>query len=97
MALDKNDLKEIQKIVVEAVDVRVTKTETYLKDYVEFAIEKSERRTEVRFDKIEGRLENIAKELSDMIETDQKFLEVLGNHEQRIGRVETRLGVKGSV
>lgn len=97
MALNKNDLEAIEQIV----DKRVGKSETYLKDYVEFAIEKSEKKLDGRFDKIDGRFDKIEvdikeidRNIEDMIETDREFLDHLGDHEKRIIHVEKKLGIK---
>lgn len=94
MALDKNDLKAIKQIVSEEVDSRATKTETYLKDYVGFAIEKSEQKMEAKFDEMGADIKEIKRNIDDMIETDNAFLGYLGNHEKRIVRVEKKLGLK---
>ena len=48
MALNKNDLKEIEKIV--------KKTEIYLEDKIEFSISQSENRLEKRIDGLEDRI-----------------------------------------
>lgn len=96
--LEKSDLKAIKEIVNE----RAEKTETYLKDYVGFEIQQSERRLEsrmdmvdTRFDKIEddigeikGDISEINRNINDMIKTDQQFLEIFGGHEKRIQKLE---------
>ncbi len=134
MALDKNDLKQITEIVSTVVDSRVTKSETYLKnyvdssnakletglkdyvdssnakleldlrDFVEFAIEKSEQKMEVRFDKIDsdigdikGDIKEINRNIESLIETDNAFLDYLSGHEKRIVRVEKKLGIKPAI
>ena len=101
MALDKQDLKEIKSIVIEAVDVRVTKSEAYLKDYVDFKVDNLEDKMKdkfekfnTRFEKIEDKLEKIDTNISDLIETNQKFLEIHTDHEKRITKIETKLEMK---
>ncbi|MDO8444188.1 MAG: hypothetical protein Q7S80_01635 [bacterium] len=105
MALDKNDLKAIKEIVAGTVDSRMTKSETYLKDYVDFSAEKSEIRITDRFGKEAGALKkdiveikadikDIKQNVDDIIETNQKFLDILGNHDNRIRRVEAKVAAK---
>lgn len=98
MALDKNDLKAIEQIVERTVDKRVSKSEKYLKDYVGFAIEKSEQslesKLETRFDQIDKRFDGVDREIGDLIETNKHFLKIFDNHEKRIVHVETKLDIK---
>lgn len=101
MALEKGDLKAIKQIVKETVnevvvrevDARVTKTETYLKDYVEFAIEKSEIRIDHKLDKMGKDIKDIKQDLSDIAETNRYFINVFGDHEERIKKVEKKLKI----
>lgn len=108
MALDKNDLKAIEKIVEKTVDKRVGKSEEYLKDLVEFSIERTEQKFEARFDKIDKkfdkiddrfdqidkRFDRVDREIGDLIKTNQHFLKIFDNHEKRIIHVETKLNIK---
>lgn len=59
MALDKNDLKEIKKIVKEEVNTSISKTEAYLEDKIEYSISQSEERFEKRFDKTDQKLDQV--------------------------------------
>lgn len=70
-----------------------------IKDIVEFAIEKSEQRMELKFDKkldeVEERIvTKINREITDIAETSRAFLAKIENHEHRIGRLETKTGLK---
>jgi chromosome segregation ATPase len=108
MALDKNDLKAIKQIVSEEVDSRAAKTEAYLKDYVEFAVEQSEvkmkarfdkvdqrfDKVDQRFDKVDQRFDKVDREINDLIKNDQEFLDRLSSHEKRIVCLEKKLKIK---
>ena len=72
-----------------------------IKDIVEFSIEKSEQRTDLkfeginkRFEKLENELhsfrEEMHREISDIASTNREFLAKLGNHETRIRKLETK-------
>jgi|GEM_PF-984548 len=102
--LEKTDLKAIEKLIDKRanttekslekslkgyVDRSNAKQELNLKDYVNFTIEKSEQRTDLKLDKMATDIKDIKHNIEDMIETNQKFLEVLGNHEGRIQKLET--------
>ncbi|HOX41425.1 MAG TPA: hypothetical protein PK263_04475 [bacterium] len=54
---------------------------TVVTDVVDFAIEKSKMRMDERFLKID-------REINDLIETNQAFLEKFDDHEQRITKLE---------
>ena len=97
MSLTEKDLQAIEQIV----DKRVGKSETYLKDYVGFAVEKSEvkmverfDKVDERFDKIEGDIKDMKRSIDGLIETDQEFLGILGKHDQRITRLEVKTKLK---
>lgn len=109
MALGNNDLKAIKNIVNEAVDSRVTKSETYLKDYVDFSIEKSVQQTNSRIESLEESLDNklkaqeekivtsINREISDLAENIGLVInkvDQIDNHEKRIVYIESKLGIK---
>jgi len=84
MALTQKDLNNIRDVV---------------KDIVEFSIEKSERRTDLKFEKLSGEFKNelhsfraeMHREISDISENNREFLVKLDNHETRIGKLETKI------
>lgn len=110
MALDKNDLEQIKEIVTTVVDDRAEKTETDLHDYVDFSFEKYDQKLEVRFEKIDAkfgaidkrfeaidkRFDKFDQNLTDLIETNQEFLKILGDHQKRIVCVERKLDIKSA-
>ena len=89
MALDKNDLKAIEQIV----DSRVTKSETYLRDYVEFAIEKSEIKLSAKIDGVRNDLGGQISEMKGQIsevkdqisEVDRNIDDLIETNNQFIG------------
>ena len=77
-----------------------------IKDIVEFSIEKSEQRTDLKFEGIDKRFEKLSsefknelhslreemhREISDIASTNREFLAKLGNHETRIIKLETKI------
>lgn len=80
MALTQKDLNNIGDVV---------------KDIVEFSIEKSEQRTDLKFEKLKDELhsfrEEMHREISDISENNREFLAKLDNHETRIGKLETKI------
>jgi len=113
MALTKNDLEAISQIVDERLDKkldeRLTKTETNLKDYVDYSLGQSENRINARFDKVEANLSNkineldikiddvknqLSREVSDLSAINRMFIEKSDNHEERIVRIENKLDIK---
>ena len=86
MALIQKDLNNIRDVV---------------KDIVEFSIEKSELRTDSKFEKIDKRFEKFEdelhsfreemhREISDITDTSREFLAKLDNHETRISKLEVK-------
>jgi len=75
-----------------------------IKDIVEFAIEQSEIRADVKFDKIEKRfdkiddrlekvehrLDHVEEDIECLIETNQAFLDKFQDHEVRICKLEKK-------
>ncbi len=107
MALEKQDLIEIKKIIVEVVGESIEKSETKMSDKIEFAIEKSELRMETKIEDskkeiiktVDAKIEKSKKEIievlheevSDLSEINQKQLGTLADHEHRIIKIEKRL------
>lgn len=96
MVLDKNDLKEIEKIV--------KKSEVYLDDKIEFTVAASEQRLEARLDaKIDKKLGNlrddivttlsdkIDKEVDSLAEMNREFLDKMDDHSSKIKNHEIRI------
>lgn len=100
MALTKGDLTEIKKIV----DNSAKRTEIYLEDRMDFLIEKSEQRTEVKTRKIVNEVVNevvgeaedrilkrLDREIDDTSENGRENIARIDNHEKRIVRLEKKL------
>ncbi len=75
-----------------------------IKDIIEFSIDQSERRSGLRFEKIEVKLDKVSdnladfrkemnREISDIAETQHEFLQRFGDHEVRIKKLELKTGV----
>lgn len=84
MSLTKNDLENIQEIVRDNV-----------KDTVEFLLEKSEQRTEIKLGKELEKLEDrivtrINREITDTAQINREMLAKIDNHENRIEKLETK-------
>lgn len=95
MALDKQDLKEIKKILEDTIE----KSEATMSDRIEFSIEKSEMRMEARIKESEERIiGRINREVSDLAENDLRIMQKLDkidNHEKRIIKIEKKFGTTG--
>jgi len=93
MALDKQDLKEIKKIL----DDTIEKSEATMSDKIEYSTEKSEMGIEARIKESEERIiERINQEVSDLAENDLRIMQKLDkidNHEKRIVKIEKKLGM----
>lgn len=100
MALDKQDLKEIKKIVDGSIEKAIEKSEFKMSDKIEFLIEKSELRLEDKILESEKRINaNIGREISDLTGVNQEIIEKVNkidNHEKRIIHIETKLGIKSA-
>jgi Mg2+ and Co2+ transporter CorA len=103
MALEKQDLIEIKKIVNDVVSVAIEKSETKMSDKIEFAIEKSEMRMKKEIvgavieseEKIVEKLsDKIDREVADLSEINHQILskiDKIDDHEKRIIKIEKRL------
>lgn len=111
MALDRQDLKEIKKIIDGAIEksevkmsdkiaMSIEKSEFKMSDKIEFLIEKSELRLEAKIVESEKRITaNISREVSDLTGVNQEIIEKtdkIDNHEKRIIHIETKLGIKSA-
>jgi len=59
MALDKQDFKEIKKIVDGSIEKAIEKSEVNMSDKIEFLIEKSEMRTGDKIDKLGTKVDQL--------------------------------------
>ncbi|MEK9155981.1 MAG: hypothetical protein AAB360_01600 [Patescibacteria group bacterium] len=90
MALDKNDIKIINDLLMKSEDRIISKVDSK----IDFAVEKLELRlenVEHRLENVELRLKNVERSIDDLIETNQAFLELFNDHEKRITRLETKV------
>lgn len=99
MALDKQDLKEIKKIVNESVNSAIEKSETKMSDKVEFAIEKSELRMKKEIigavnKTKEEILEKMGKEISDLSDINRAVIIRGDEFDCRLRIVERKLGIR---
>ena len=99
MALTKDDLKEIKKIVDGSIDKAIEKSEVKMSDKIEFLIEKSELRLESKIETTVNKakdeiLEILGTEISDMANNFHEEVKTLDNHEHRIIHIERKLGIK---
>ena len=81
MSLDKNDLKAIKSLLDEQ---KVTIIEE-VKDIVDFAVEKSEMKI---MGELGGQINEIKRNIDDLIETNDEFLGIFKDHESRISHLE---------
>lgn len=78
--------------VKDLVDFRVEKAEVSIK--AELVAEIGELKDDISTMKVD--IADIKRNIDDMIETDQAFLEKFGNHETRICRVENKVGLEAA-
>ena len=68
-----------------------------IKDMIEFAVDKSEKKVTARIDNLTNELhefkDEVGREISDLAEMNRAFLSKLDNHESRIEKLETKLAV----
>lgn len=84
MTLTKKDLNDIRDVVTDIVEFAVEKSELSLTGELESKFEKA---IEEAKDDI---LETLGREISDIAETNQVFLEKFGDHEDRITKLEVK-------
>ena len=106
MALDKQDLKEIKKIVDGSIEKAIEKYETKMSDKIEFLINKSEMRLGNKIEKTEQELtkkikesedrtiSKINEEVSDLSDINRAAISRTDQIDYRLRIVERKSGIK---
>lgn len=99
MALDKQDLKEIKKIVDGSIEKAIEKSEVKMSDKIEFLIEKSELRMEDKMEVVVGKakeeiLEKMGNEISSLSDINRAVITRNDEFDYRLRIVERKLGIK---
>lgn len=94
MALTDKDLKSIKGVIDDSIEQNNGKIIEEVKNIVEFSIEKSEQRTDLKLESMEERIvSRINREIEDLALINREILTKIDNHEQRIGKLELKTGL----
>ncbi len=91
--LGKNNLKSIKTLVGEIVAESEERIKATVDVKVEMAVDDVKQEFTSQIDGVKQDLKEVKRSIDDLIETNRFFLGKFNNHEKRIDRLETKLGV----